>query len=432
MKHERLLVRVEGANEAADRLRAALTLNPRYVLVDRAPQFVIRVTVADVDEVTFDGIHGELESWIATEVQALAGGSYRVHQNTGQNFDDRVVSILCNDEHFEAVQEGVVKGLDRFVQAKWAKKHRIRRWFLYPLLLFIIILLMPVNVPARQEVIRPSGSGTGGNLTAEYWIGAADGTLTNAHNLDGVANGLVVNTDGTPSQYAGATCTNLFMMALSAAGASTCGDLDDVITGTPANGDILCHNGSEWERLPRGAIGQFLRINTLATPNCEWATGPNVADQDADVANSSNVTLTALTDMAAAPAADTWVNFTCSITYKTAVTTTGIGIGLWANNAGGTAAAQFFKAKFTIGGFAAGGTDSDWVEHTAASAALIVTTGSAVNDTWYQLNIDANILTHATDSAFAIFPLFRSEINTSAVTIKEGSICTVLVNHVDS
>jgi hypothetical protein len=136
--------------------------------------------------------------------------------------------------------------------------------------------------------------------------------------------------------------------------------------------------------------------------------------------------------MAAAPAADTWVNFTCSITYKTAVTTTGIGIGLWANNAGGTAAAQFFKAKFTIGGFAAGGTDSDWVEHTAASAALIVTTGSAVNDTWYQLNIDANILTHATDSAFAIFPLFRSEINTSAVTIKEGSICTVLVNHVDS
>ncbi len=220
MKHERLLVRVEGTNEAADRVRAALTVNPRYVLVDRAPQFVIRIELGYVQEITFDGIHGELESWIATEIQALAGGTYRVAQNAGQNFDDRVVKIICGEQHFEAVQEGVVKGLDRFVQAKWAKKHRIRRWFLYPLLL-LIPLLLPFPTATQDVTRKPTGGG--GNNTAEYWLGAPDATLTNSHDLDAVANGLVVNTDGVPSQYAGSSCSdNQLVSSLSTAGVATC------------------------------------------------------------------------------------------------------------------------------------------------------------------------------------------------------------------
>lgn len=252
MKHERLLVRVEGSNEAADRLRAALTMNPRYVLVDRAPQFVVRITVADVDEVTFDGVHGELESWIATEIQALASGHYRVAQNGGTNFDDRVVSILCNEEHFEAIQEGVVKGLDRFVQQQWARKHRIRRWFMYPLVLFLAGFVL-IDKPETQDVTR-RGSGGGAPTTAEYVVSEASASLS-AEVAPSAANQVPVSSSSTAAAW---------------------GTVPEAAGGTNqttyTQGDLLYASAANTlSKLAKGTAGQFLKMNSSATAP-EWST----------------------------------------------------------------------------------------------------------------------------------------------------------------
>ena len=65
-------------------------------------------------------------------------------------------------------------------------------------------------------------SSTGAPTTAQYWVGAADATLSAEKDLSGFT-ALVLNTAGTPSAYAGATgCTNQFFTGLSGTGASTC------------------------------------------------------------------------------------------------------------------------------------------------------------------------------------------------------------------
>jgi hypothetical protein len=209
----------------------------------------------------------------------------------------------------------------------------------------------------------------------------------------------------------------------------------DTVAGTPASGDILCHDGTSWVRVPKGPIGTFLRINTTLSPPCEWTTGPNINNQNADVSNSSNVNFTLLTDMTAAPAADTWVTYTCDIWYKSAATTTGITIGLYVNDAalGGTAPPQFFAAKYDVSGNTAAGTAELWgaTSNTEGTAGAVTSNQTNTTTLWYNLKITANILTHATVGTI-IFPIYRSEVNLSAVEIKENSSCTALVNHVDS
>jgi len=68
---------------------------------------------------------------------------------------------------------------------------------------------------------------------AQYWVGAANGTLSAEKDLSGFT-ALVVNTAGTPSAYAGVTCTNQFLRVLSALGAGTCAtvSLTADVTGT--------------------------------------------------------------------------------------------------------------------------------------------------------------------------------------------------------
>jgi hypothetical protein len=209
-------------------------------------------------------------------------------------------------------------------------------------------------------------------------------------------------------------------------------------TGSVSNGTTICYDGSAWVAVAPGAIGTFLRINTTATPACEWASAPNVSDQDADATNSSNTTPTELTNMAAAPAADTWVKYDCTIWFQSAATTTGILAGIWANNAGATAAPQFFSARYEMGGQGASspagtGTDETVVQYTTSHGTLTLgTTGVVSTSVWYLLKIDSLILTHATDAGFLIWPRVRSEVNSSTITIKEGSQCSATILHVDS
>lgn len=86
------------------------------------------------------------------------------------------------------------------------------------------------------------GAGSGAPTTSEYWTGAADATLSAEKNLGALGTGLVINTAGVPSIYAGQTCTNQVVRILSAAGAATCSTITSafvdttVWTGTATSG----------------------------------------------------------------------------------------------------------------------------------------------------------------------------------------------------
>ena len=65
-------------------------------------------------------------------------------------------------------------------------------------------------------------SGGGAPTDATYWVGAAHAGLSAEINLGALSTGLVLNTGGTPSQYAGTSCTNQFPRSLNNSGAATC------------------------------------------------------------------------------------------------------------------------------------------------------------------------------------------------------------------
>ena len=72
--------------------------------------------------------------------------------------------------------------------------------------------------------VSGGGGGGGAPTTATYITQTPDATLTNEQALSALATGIVVNTTSTGvlTIYTGATCSNSFVRALSAAGVATC------------------------------------------------------------------------------------------------------------------------------------------------------------------------------------------------------------------
>lgn len=66
------------------------------------------------------------------------------------------------------------------------------------------------------------GGSSGAPADAEYWVGAANATLTMEQNLGVLATALVLNTAGVPSAYTGIDCTNQFVRDVAGTGAGTC------------------------------------------------------------------------------------------------------------------------------------------------------------------------------------------------------------------
>jgi hypothetical protein len=66
-----------------------------------------------------------------------------------------------------------------------------------------------------------TGAG-GAPTTVPYWTGAADATLSAEKDLSALATGLVLNTAGTPSAYAGASCSYAIQALDGSGAASTC------------------------------------------------------------------------------------------------------------------------------------------------------------------------------------------------------------------
>lgn len=96
---------------------------------------------------------------------------------------------------------------------------------------------------------------TGGAPTdAQYWTGAADGTLSAEKNLGALSTALVINTAGVPSAYAGVTCTNQFLRVLSAIGGGTCAD---VTLTTDTAGNYTASVAGTTDRVAvSGAVGE--------------------------------------------------------------------------------------------------------------------------------------------------------------------------------
>ena len=111
----------------------------------------------------------------------------------------------------------------------------------------------------------PLGSGGGAPVDAGYWVRTANSDLTNETIMGALGTGLVINTTttGVPTIYAGATCTNQFVRALSAIGAATCAtvSLTADVTGTlpVGNGGTGLTSGTS------GGVLYFNASNTLAS-----------------------------------------------------------------------------------------------------------------------------------------------------------------------
>jgi hypothetical protein len=101
-----------------------------------------------------------------------------------------------------------------------------------------------VEAQASTAVARSrggAGGGEGGAPTdATYWTGSSNGNLSAEINLGALGTGLVINTAGTPSIYAGQTCTNQVVRVLGASGAATC----VTITSAYVDSSILTSGGA--------------------------------------------------------------------------------------------------------------------------------------------------------------------------------------------
>lgn len=77
------------------------------------------------------------------------------------------------------------------------------------------------SAPIKIECIAGC-AGSGAPVDAQYWVGAADATLTAEKNLGALATGLVINTAGVPTAYAGSACAPNFVQDISASGVASC------------------------------------------------------------------------------------------------------------------------------------------------------------------------------------------------------------------
>lgn len=115
------------------------------------------------------------------------------------------------------------------------------------------------TVPTRDDVrdaIEAIVSGSGfAPIDAQYWTGAANGTLNAEKNLGALGTGLVINTGGTPSIFGGNTCGSGLAYQISASGVLTC---------SLSIGNIT-HNGTGGER-------------TLTMPGDATLSGTNTGD----------------------------------------------------------------------------------------------------------------------------------------------------------
>lgn len=190
------------------------------------------------------------------------------------------------------------------------------------------------NGGATRTDCTITGGGAGAPTNATYWVGAADATLTNEINLGALGTGFVINTAGTPSIYAGVTCTNQVLRILGASGAGTCVTIDstytsgtfpatahnllssshgDTLAASVVRGDIIRGNTTPaWSRLALGGNNLYLKSNatdlvysTLAAGGVGACTNQAVTALNADAVPTCTTLTSAYVDSSLVPSTRT-------------------------------------------------------------------------------------------------------------------------------
>lgn len=97
-----------------------------------------------------------------------------------------------------------------------------------------------------------------------YWVSSGHLGLTGEQDMGTIGTGLILNTVtfgiGTPSQYAGTTCTNQFVRSLNNSGAATC---NTVSLTADVTGTLPVANGGERSTMMRLAANSALSTTTF-------------------------------------------------------------------------------------------------------------------------------------------------------------------------
>ena len=135
--------------------------------------------------------------------------------------------------------------------------------------------------------IVASGGGSGAPTDATYWTGSANVTLSAEINLGALSTGLVLNTSGTPSAYAGSTCgASQYATSANASGVLNCsqvpassleGTISDSQLASSYSGVGTCTN-------------QFVRgLNDNAAPTCASVANADISAVDASKVSTGTV-----------------------------------------------------------------------------------------------------------------------------------------------
>jgi hypothetical protein len=268
-------IRVSGTSPAAELLRGYLAQTPRsgrtagvYTVIDKWPQYT--VTLDAGERLCLDSVDSDFERRVEANLEELHDGRYQ-KQRAGGNRDGRAMVITVPDGLAEAVARAVYRAILQVTghghNSLW------RRLLLRAPVLLVLLLAIPAwsqdlgntapppngiftsvcvdrtnrdvglqrdaagvlkvsdcagtlrDLKVRDLTISGTCVGCGGGgapVDAQYWVGAANGTLTAEKNLSGFT-GLVLNTAGTPSVYAGTDCLNgEILRSLDGSGVATC------------------------------------------------------------------------------------------------------------------------------------------------------------------------------------------------------------------
>lgn len=265
------------------------------------------------------------------------------------------------------------------------------------------------NGSTYASVPYPNGGG-GAPTDAEYWVGAANGSLSAEKNLGALGTGLVVNTAGAPSAYAGTSCTNQFPRSLNASGSATCAS---VSLTADVSGDLPLAN------VEQISTARILGRTTAGTGDIEQLTAANVQSllglANARVSADRTTTSTSLgnvTDLAVSVAAsETW---TCEVFITGGC-----------NNTGGSQFAIDVPAS-------AGSLRATWQGNTNAVTALTggtVTTDDGVSPTFFTVNLAGQQARAAVTlvngaNAGSIQVRFKSVTNGQTTTVLTNSYMT--------
>lgn len=245
------------------------------------------------------------------------------------------------------------------------------------------------------------GGAAGAPTDATYWTGSANSTLSAEHNLGALGTGLVLNTSGTPSAYAGTSCTNQFPRSLSASGVATCagvGIADLTASGTPSSSTFL--RGDNTWATPSGGADPWTYLSVNGGSDFSTTSGAAV-----DV-----------TGLAFTPSANTKYEFECKLLLRTATTTVNPRVGLAWSTGLTDGVCLITEAQAATGTplFASGN----------PNAALLIAVGGLPNTTQsWPATVTATIAAGASPSGTTRVQLASETAGTSVTVKSVGSFC---------